>query len=440
MAKLTIFFLVFFLAALSLLAFFNKDTVSLTVWKGVTFDEIPVIALLFISAAAGIISMFLISIVRDTRRHFASWQAQRRLKKDARVLDAYAKGLESLFASRYEEAEELFTGVLDYDPENVNALLRLGDVYFRQDNFSQAEEYYFKAKDIRPKSIEVLLSLQEVAAAGSKSKEAIQYLDAVLDISGDNLAILKKKRDILEGAGRWEDVIDVQQKIVKFKQSEKETVEESDRLTGYRYELGRQQIDAGQPEKAVKTLKAVFKADRNFVAAYTSLADAYEKEGNLKELKATLLKGFEETSSLVLLVRLEDYYINHGEPGAVIEIYQKALQNEKKDPLLQFFLAKLYYRLEMIDYALDTISGMDTTTFDCPELHALLGSVYERRSEFEKAAEEYGKALKSDRPIVVPFCCTECGFTSVKWSGRCPDCSSWNSLILNLDETRTAKK
>ncbi|MFH1776519.1 MAG: DNA repair protein RadA [Candidatus Omnitrophota bacterium] len=27
------------------------------------------------------------------------------------------------------------------------------------------------------------------------------------------------------------------------------------------------------------------------------------------------------------------------------------------------------------------------------------------------------------------FCCQECGYTSAKWLGRCPDCSSWNSLV-----------
>ena len=26
------------------------------------------------------------------------------------------------------------------------------------------------------------------------------------------------------------------------------------------------------------------------------------------------------------------------------------------------------------------------------------------------------------------FVCRECGTTSIKWLGRCPDCNSWNSF------------
>ena len=28
----------------------------------------------------------------------------------------------------------------------------------------------------------------------------------------------------------------------------------------------------------------------------------------------------------------------------------------------------------------------------------------------------------------ITFVCRECGFTSIKWLGKCPDCSSWNSF------------
>ena len=27
------------------------------------------------------------------------------------------------------------------------------------------------------------------------------------------------------------------------------------------------------------------------------------------------------------------------------------------------------------------------------------------------------------------FCCSECGNETIKWSGRCPACGSWNTLV-----------
>lgn len=434
MAKLTIFFLVIFLAVLSLLSFFNKETVDLTVWKDVTYEDIPVIALIFISASIGIIAMFIITAARDARRQLNNWQIHKKQKKEAGVLESYSKGREAFFAARYTEASELFAKVLEYNPSHLDSLLKLGDIASHNKDLNKAREYYLKALEIKPKGIEVLLSLERVAEAQQKWQEAIKYIDVILDIDNDNTMLLYKKRDIYERNRKWEDLLEVQNKILKCKLLPEEEERENKQLLGYKYELGRHYVEAGLLEKAIKILKNVIKADKNFTAAYISLADAYRKDGNSKEARTVLLKGYEETSSMLCLVRLEDNFINEGEPGAIIDIYQRAVQKNQKDLRLQFFLAKLYYRLEMIDYALDTLNAIDITAFDYPDVHMLLGSVYVRRSEYSKAAEEFKKALSIDRPLLVPYCCSNCDYISKEWSGRCPECKNWNTFNLDINE------
>ncbi len=440
MAKLTVFFLIIFLAVLSLLAIFNKESVNLTVWQGVTYKDIPVIAVIFMSAAIGIVSMFLLTALRDARRRIEHWQIHFKQKKESKILDSYSKGLEAFFASRYKEAADLFTGVLEHDPAHLNSLLRLGDISYKEKDFRKAEEYYLKAWEIKPKSIEVLLSLAGIAEARENWSEAIKYMDNIIDIDSENVKFLKRKRDIYEKNNKWEELMDVQTKILKCKLSPEDEKEENDNLLGYRYELGRYYHEAGPADKAVKMLKSVIKSDKSFAAAYLALADSYVKEGNRKEAQATLMKGYEETSLIVFLIRLEEYFINEGEPGTIIDIYQKAVQNDQKNAKLQFFLAKLYYRLEMIDYALDTINAIDPAAFDCPDFHALIGSVYERRSEYEKASEEFKKALNIDTPLLVPYCCTNCGYISEEWAGRCPECKRWNTFVLDINETCKIQK
>jgi lipopolysaccharide biosynthesis regulator YciM len=440
MAKFTVFLLVIFLAVLSLLSFFNKETVNITVWNGVTFENIPVIAVIFISAAAGIISMFIIAVMRDARRHIDNWQIQRKRKKEAKILDSFSKGMEAFFAFRYKEAAELFEGVLEHDHASFNALLRLGDISSYDKDFVKAEEYYLRAKEVKPKSIEVLLSLERLAEAQRNWPEAIEYLDNILDIDSDNSMILFKKRNIYESKREWEELLDTQNKILKCKLPPDREKEENKKLLGYKYELGRYYVEAGAADKAVKLLKSVIKADKDFIAAYILLADAYLKEGDSKEAQDVLMEGYEETSSLVLLVRLEDHFIDEGEPGTIIDIYQKAVQKDQRDLRLQFFLAKLYYRLEMIDYAMDTIDTLDVTAFDYPELHKLLGNIYERRSEYKKAADEFKKALSVDKPLLVPYCCSGCNYISNDWSGRCPECSNWNTFILDVNEICKIRK
>jgi len=433
MAKFIVLVVMIFLAVMGVLAYFNSGTVELTVWKDVT-HPIPVVALILVSTAIGIFTMFIIYAIRDARRYFDHWQVQRVQKKESKIHEMYSKGLEAFFASRYEEARELFNHVTESEPLHVNALLRLGDVAYVEKDFVSSKDFYFKSLEVKPRSIEVMLSLVKVAETQQKWQEALKYLDSILDIDDENEKILKMKRDIFERDKNWDELIEVQNKILKNKLAPEEEEEENKRLTGYKYELARNDIETGALEKAIKSLKAIMKSDESFTSVYLTLADAYMKDGNTKEAAGFLLKGYEVTQSQVILARLEDHYISQGEPGTIIDIYQKSVQKNPKDVKLRVFLAKLYYRLEMIDHVLETINAIDPAALDFPGLHLLLGGVYERRSETDKALEEYKKALKFDKPHLVPYCCSACNYTSMKWSGRCPECYSWNSFILDINE------
>jgi tetratricopeptide (TPR) repeat protein len=204
--------------------------------------------------------------------------------------------------------------------------------------------------------------------------------------------------------------------------------------------MGRHQLHTGETEKAVKTLKSIIKNDSKFEVAYLTLAEAYAGSENTRDAAEILLKGYEEVSSLVFLAKLEEHYIAEGEPGTIIDLYQKALQKNQGDVKLQFLLAKLYYRLEMIDYAVETVNAIDSSSFDYPGLHALLGCIYERRAQNEKAVEEFKKALNADDPILVPYCCSHCSAFSNDWSGRCPECRKWNTFILDVNEVCKVEK
>lgn len=439
MAKFSAFLIIMFLLIVGILAFFNKDTVDLTVWQGTTY-EVPVIGLILMSSAAGIFAMFIVFTIRDAHRFLNNWQLNRRQKKELKIQESYAKGLDAFFACRYEEAEELLMRVTEEDASHINSMLRLGDIAFNKEDYFKAKDFYMKAKEIRPRSVEVLLSLEKVFEAQLKWHESLKYLDTILEIDEENPEILMKKRDILERSRKWEEILEIQYKILKCDLSPEDEQDEQKKLIGYKYELGCHHFENNNTEKAVKILKSIIKMNKDFTSAYIVLAEAYLKDGNTDEAQDILLKGYETTSSPVLLVRLEDFFISIGEPGTIIELYQKAIHKNPKDLKLQFFLAKLYYRLEMIDYAFETISVIDTSALDFPDLHILMGNIYQRRSQYERAVDEYKKALKVDKPLLVPFCCSACSYSSKDWSGRCPECKSWNTFTLNTHETCKTQK
>lgn len=439
MAKFSVVLVILFLFIVGVLAFFNKETVNLTIWQGTTY-EVPVIGLILMSTASGILAMFVVFSIRDAHRFMNNWQFNRRQKRDLKIQDSYAKGLDAFFACKYEEAEDLLKRVIEEEPSHVNSILRLGDIAFNKEDYLGAKDYYTRAKEIKPRSVEVLLSLEKVFEAQQKWHESLKYLDTILEIDEENPEILMKKRAILEGSRKWEEVLEVQYKILKCDLSPEDEQEEQKKLIGYKYELGCYYLENNNTDKAVKILKSIIKMNRDFTSAYIVLAEAHLKGGHTDEAQDVLLKGYETTSSLVLLVRLEDFFIAVGEPGTIIELYQKAIQKNPKDLKLQFFLAKLYYRLEMIDYAFETVSVIDTSALDFPDIHILIGNIHQRRSQYEKAVDEYKKALKVDKPLLIPFCCSACGYTSRDWSGRCPECKNWNTFLLNTHEICKTQK
>lgn len=57
------------------------------------------------------------------------------------------------------------------------------------------------------------------------------------------------------------------------------------------------------------------------------------------------------------------------------------------------------------------------------------------RSKDEKLERESSKEFMSK--IKISFRCQECGYSSLRWLGRCPDCQQWNSLV---EEAETEKE
>ncbi len=435
MTKLVGFLVITFIALLAYLAILNQGVVSLKLSEKHIY-EIPKIALILFSVVIGSLAMLAIGVVRDARRYIESLQHLRQHKKELKTQEYYSKGLDAFFASRYDEATEFFNRVIESDSSNVNALLRRGDIAFDKGDLVGARDFYIKAKEIRPQSVETLFSLEKVFESERKWQEALRYLDNILDIDAENPKALYRKRGICETNKDWEAMIDIQHRLLKSDITHEEREKEHKNLLGYKYELGRYYLEKGEIDKAKKALKTIIKLDKDFSAAYLAMAESFLSEGDAEEAENILMKGYQTTSAvLVFLVRLEDFFISAGEPGRIIDLYQKAIQAKPGDASLQFFLAKLYFRLEMIDYAYETIMGIDTTAADFPDLHILLGDVYERHNEYDKAAGEFRKALNAERPFLVPFCCSHCSYTLKDWIGRCPGCNEWNTLALDISGT-----
>lgn len=434
MGKFTLLIFVLFLIVLGYFAILNKEPITFTITPK-TIYEMPKIALVLLSSAVGAAAMLLIFFIRDTRRFIDSRQYQRKQKRDMKIQELYSKALNAILADNEEEAKDALESILQEDPGHMDALLRLGDIAAGDEDYHKALNHYKRASAVQPQNLEVLFSLERIMEKTGRIAEALMYLDEILDIDPDNLAALYRKRSILEKREEWDNLIYIQKTIIKCEHNEKDRRREQANLLGYKYEQGRHSLENGALEKAKKAFRTILRLDRNFIPAYLGLAEVMLREGKTEDAIGFLERGFELTSSMIILARIEDLLINIGDPGRLIRLYKNSISREPQNQDLRFFMGKLFYRLEMLDDAFDMLRTVEAGSATYPELHDLLGNIYMRRQQCEMAAQEFKKAINIKEALRLPYCCTACGYTSQVWSGRCPNCMAWNTFQFNIHGT-----
>ncbi len=422
-----IFLFMILVGAIAYLSYYNQGFLILHLGREFSL-EVPVVALMLSSMAFGGLLVLGGVGLREVRSLLVQWKTASRQKKAAKIQDAYASALNALLAKRYAEAAQLFTRLLQIDPNHVESLWRLGNIRRREKNFAEAIRLHRKARSLDERNVEVLLGLAKDLEEAERPEEAIQALQEVLKADSANLVALSGIRDLNTGLGRWGEAHDIQERIIKAPLSQEDLERERAIHLGIKYELGRFYLEKGMREQARKYFKGAIRVDRNFLPGYIGLGEASIQEGKIRQAAELWEKAYHMTSNIFLLHRLEDLYVETGEPEKIIRIYQDAVAKNPQDRILRFYLGKLFYRLEMLDDSFETLGGIDMGEGRFPDLYRLMGNLYLRRGDLKAAVEEYKKALNLKKRVVVPYYCPACDYHTLQWSGRCPRCSRWNTF------------
>jgi tetratricopeptide (TPR) repeat protein len=430
MGKAISFIFILFLGAVAYLAFFNREPVTLILTKNLNY-EIPLIALLLISATAGALLLLIVYTIRDTKRLIDNIQTQKQQKKQGKIQTLYSRALSAIHGGKTAVASDALNDILAEDSRNVQATLLLGELHIQSKEYKKAHEVLKKALLSEPENVETLRNLAKVKELMGSYEEALGYIEDILEKNPTNLTAMHKKRQLLEKLGRWDDLVYLQKDLVKNAQSEKDKADEQELFIGYEYESGRESLEKGEIEKANKAFRTAVKLNEDFLPGHLGFAESMIREGSTEEAASYLEKIYEQSKAMIVLARLEDLILGLGEPLHLIRLYKSSLAETPSDNALKFFLAKLYYRLEMLDDALATINEMDNPSA-FPDIAKIRGGIYLRRGQHEKAAEEFKAALHMKSTLRIPYCCSACGYKTGEWSGRCPSCGVWNSYYFNV--------
>jgi lipopolysaccharide biosynthesis regulator YciM len=406
----------------------NPGSVSVRISPTEAFELSPVTVVL-ISMAAGALMVTLLVGVRETKHLIVNWRSARLRRREEKVDALHREGMHAFLSKRISEAIGLFEKTLALDPNHIDSLLWLGNIYRAERNYPEAIRLHRKARGIEERNVEVLLALAQDLEGAKRFEEALQTLQDILKLDPGHLTALMRKRDLYIRLEKWNEALDIQHRLMKAHLSEQDQRAEAGLLVGITYEVGRQLLERGHPDKARHSFRGAIKRNKGFLPAYIGLGEILIREGKTKNAAEILEKVYAKTGNIILLHRLEELYLETGEPGEIIRVYQEATQRDPLNPVLKFYLGKLYYRLEMIDEAFDLLSTLEGPQDQMADYHKIMANLYLRKQQMECAVDELKKALGFKKRVVVPYRCTQCQQESAEWSGRCRRCGLWNTYV-----------
>jgi len=416
-----------FLGAVAYLDWLNPGTVQVRL-SGQHIYELSLIQFGLAAFVLGGLVVLGMGGIRELRRLIRSWREGRRQRAEQRIREWLALAINAEVSGKRKEAIGWFEKILSLDPNHRTALIRLGALQRAQGAFQEALRLHRKAKSLGDRDMEAVLALVDDLEAVRRHDEAAQVLREALAHDKENRVAVIRLRDLFVDQHQWEEAHGLQERFLKEMAGDEQTQERA-RLLGIKYEAGQQGMLQDSPDVARRYFRSAIKLDRNFVPAYIGLGRLQIAEGKPDQAVELWRKAYWTTSSLVLLHRLEDLLLDMGDPAGIIDLYRQAMARDPGNPVLQFYLGKLYYRLEMIDEATELLATIDTSNTRFPDLHKLLGNLYLRRGDRPAAVEEFKKALDLKKRVLVPYYCPHCDYHTNEWSGRCPRCEQWNSFL-----------
>jgi lipopolysaccharide biosynthesis regulator YciM len=424
-------FLVFFGSYLWL-SFLNPDSVKFY-YGGAQPIEMSVASFVVLSFVLGIIISIIVSFFFDVKSSIGGWLAGKQKRKVEEFKESLERAkLYDLRGDR-EKAIENLQKIIRSAPNLEETYVCLSDIYTSMEEYDKAIETLNLGEINIGKKESILLKKVRVNLTAKDYFKNESILKDVLKINESNIDALRILRDFYVGKKDWDKAYEIEKRIKKFIKTE----EENRRFIGIRYEktltLFNEQFSQST-DKIIDTLKEIIGDDKRFIPAYILLAETYIKIDKLNEAGRVYGRGYTKTGHIEFLLKMEDLYINRGDPGAILKIYQRVLDLSPKDHLITFLYARLCLRLEMIDEALETLNALIEEGEEFRGLHRAIAEAHIHREELENAVTEFRKAFPMEEEVYIPFFCTKCQAVKHEWSDFCESCYSWNTINVKKEE------
>jgi lipopolysaccharide assembly protein B len=318
------------------------------------------------------------------------------LRKRRTAVPAYVEGLQAALDGRTADAIARLKEAVGTDSDNVDAYVRLGDLFMQQGEVERAIKVHENLSlrrnlDKRDEKKVLQALVRDYVKAGRKVK-AISLLEELAHLDKADADSAEKLIELYIETGAW-NKCEEQLKELARHQTQRQ------RSARLYTEYGRA-YPKGNPGAALAAFETAIKLDPSSIPARLYLGDHQLNQGDINAAISTwsdILELAPEKSALVR-DRLERAYFDAGKFENITNLYEKLLRKVPDDSGLVVALAEIYQKKEDLSSAIGLLERFAGRQKEDILPRVALATMYLDREENERARTVLGEVLAALQP------------------------------------------
>jgi lipopolysaccharide biosynthesis regulator YciM len=307
------------------------------------------------------------------------------LRKRRSAVPAYVEGLQAALDGRVQDAVARFKEAVGTDSDNVDAYVRLGDLYMQQGETERAikihENLALRRNLDKREERKVLQALVRDYAKSGRKVKAISILEELVHLDKTDIRSAEQLAEVYVETGAWDKCDELLKELTKNQNLRQ-------RVARLYVEYGRN-YPKNNPGAALAAFQTALKLDPGSVEARLYLGDHELSQGNA----AAAIKAWNEVIDMapdknaLVRDRLERAYFDAGRFEDVTTLYEKLLRKVPDDVGLAVALADIYQKKEDLGSAIKLLERFVARRKADASVRASLALMYWDEGEAVKARQ-----------------------------------------------------
>lgn len=360
---------------------------------------------------------------------FVSLQSRNRKKQT--TTSPYTEALNYLIDGNVAQAAQKLREAAQKDSSNVDAFLRLGNIYRDTGKVERAIKIHTELTlrtELTPSlRLEVYRALTLDFTAAGNIVRALEYIDTLLHHNKRDRWALQQKQSLLEQRGDFRGAYDQEKRIQNL-----DGITDSHKLALIKSQEGIELFRQGKGRDARLRFREAIKIQAGCVPAYLYWGKSYLKEDRVQDAVNVWAKFLKANPAEAYLAfqPMESVLFDLGRFGEMEAQYRKVLEQHPDNVHALVALAKFLHKKGQSKSALDVLKDGLERNPDSLWIRRNMILIYAQLKDTDHVLALAHDILERVMSEEYHFKCQQCGNITTEPIWFCPKCRSWDSYDL----------